>query len=263
MSAILGHLLPGGEAALAAYGGGSAVQAATTEDPFDSGMWPDHRDLYLGAPPVWRADPTMRVLAPRSAEDSRHVPILVDATGLGAPVERIVVTIDYSPFPLAMVYYPGRARPLLGFGVKYEIAGPIRASALVASRAGGEWIMGGAFIDAMGGGCSAPAVAHARSDWQEGFGDMRGRLWPDSGRLRVGIRHPMDTGLADGIPAHHLTDLALIDAQGGEIARLEIHEPLEENPVLTFLLPPELMAGPVVIRARDNTGYRFAGEVTA
>lgn len=259
MTAILSHVLPGGEAALAAYGGGVAVQAAGTADPFDSGMWEDHRELYLGEPAAWRTDPAMRLLAPRSAEDARHVPILVDATGLGGPVERIVITIDYSPFPLAMVFHPGRALPLLGFGVKYEMAGPIRASALV----GGEWIMGGAFIDAMGGGCSAPAVTHARSDWQDGFGEMRGRLWPDIGRLRISLRHPMDTGLADGIPAHHLTDLTLTDAQGEEIARLEINEPLEENPALTFLLPPDLAAGPVGIVARDNSGYRFRGKVAA
>lgn len=259
MSGLLCHLLPGGQAGLAAYGGGVAASSPGTADPFGSGMWDDHRDLYLGQPAAWRVDPAMLVLAPRAAEDARHVPIMVDATGLGAPVQRIVVTIDYSPFPLTMTFHPGRALPLLGFGVKYEIAGPIRASALV----GDEWLMGGAFIDAMGGGCSAPAATHARPDWQDGFGEMRGRLWPDTGRLRVSLRHPMDTGLADGIPAHHLTELVLTDPQGKDIARLEIQEPLEENPALTFLLPPDLTAGPVTITARDNSGYRFAGEVMA
>ncbi|MDQ1901495.1 hypothetical protein RAH32_13675 [Paracoccus sp. WLY502] len=51
-----------------------------------------------------------------AGEDARHVPVLADATGLG-PVDRMVVTIDYSPFPLALVFHPGRALPLLGFGV--------------------------------------------------------------------------------------------------------------------------------------------------
>ena len=250
MTAILSHRLPGGGAGLAALGGG------LTPPDLDRGMWDLHRADLLGAPDAWRSDPGLRLLAPANAEDARHVPILADAAGLG-PVDRMVVTIDYSPFPLALVFHPGRTLPLLGFGVKYEIAGPIRASA----RTGAEWIMGGAFIDAMGGGCSAPAVTHARPDWQDGFGEMRARLWPDTGRLRVGIRHPMDTGLADGIPAHHLTDLTLTDAQGGEIARLEIHEPLEENPVLTFLLPRDLAQGPVGITARDTSGFRFSGKV--
>lgn len=252
MSAILCHRLPGGEAGLAAFGG------LTHPDRLDSGMWDMHRADLLGAPAAWRSDPGLRLLAPGNAEDARHVPILADATGLG-PVERMVVTIDYSPFPLVLVFYPGRALPLLGFGVKYEIAGPTRASVLV----GGEWIMGGVFIDAMGGGCSAPAATHARPDWQDGFGEMRARLWPDTGRLRVVIRHPMDTGLADGIPAHHLTDLTLADARGEEIARLEIHEPLEENPVLTFLLPLHLAQGPIGITARDTSGFRFSGKVAA
>ncbi len=221
-------------------------------------MWDLHRAEYLGDPADWRADPGVLVLAPRAAEDARHVPVMVDATAIG-DVARIVVTIDYSPFPQALVFHPGRALPVLGFGVKYEIAGPVRATAMTAQ---GAARMGGAFIDAMGGGCSAPAATHARPDWQDGFGQMRGQIWPDSGRLRVSIRHPMDTGLANGIPAHHLTELELLDDADTRIAHLEIHEPLEENPALTFVLPADLAAGPVRIRARDNTGYRFDGRVS-
>lgn len=257
MSAILCDRLQGGAAGLAEFTAGRASLGTV-----DSGMWDIHRTDLLGGPDAWRSDPGLRLLTPRNAEDARHVPILADATGLSG-VRRIVVTIDYSPFPLAMVFHPGRALPLLGFGVKYEIAGPIRASALTGDDTGAEWIMGAAFIDAMGGGCSAPAATHARPDWQDGFGEMRARLWADTGRLRVAIRHPMDTGLADGIPAHHLTDLTLSDADGTDIARLEIHEPLEENPVLTFLLPPDLAQGPVTISARDTSGFRFRGQVAA
>ncbi len=174
MTAILSHRLPGCGAGLAAFGGGP------TPADLDRGMWDMHRAGLRGPPDAWRSDPGLRLLAPANAEDAHHVPILADATGLGR-VERIVVTIDYSPFPLALVFHPGRTLPLLGFGVKYEIAGPIRAYALT----GAEWIMGGALIDAMGG-CSAPAATHARPDWQDGFGEMRARLWPDTGRLRVG-----------------------------------------------------------------------------
>lgn len=122
--------------------------------------------------------------------------------------------------------------------------------------------MGAHFVSAMGGGCTAPAAAHDRPDWQEGFGDMRARLWPETGRLRVWLRHPQDTGLADGIPAHHLTEMVL-ETDEGEIASVELHEPVEENPALTFLLPPDLAHGAVTIRARDNMGYRFEGHVEA
>lgn len=259
MARLLTHLLPGGAGAPAPVAAGDP-QA----DPFDSGMWPHHRQDHLGDPRDWAMDPAMLLLAPASAEDPAHVPVLVDATGVAGPVARIVVTIDYSPFAVGLVFHPGRALPLLGFGVKYEMAGAIRASAeVIDGGAPPRWSMAGAFVDAMGGGCTAPAATHARPDWQEGFGQMRGRLWPDTGRLRVTIRHPMDTGLADGIPAHHLTELTLEDAEGAEIARLQIHEPLEENPELTFLLPPELARGPVIVRARDNIGHRFRGRLEA
>lgn len=226
-------------------------------DPWDSGIWPLHRADWLGDPPDWRNDPEVVVLAPERAEDAMHVPVTLDATGLGA-VRRMVVTIDYSPIPRALSYWPGRALPLLGFGVKYEAGSPLRASVELEQ---GGWRMGARFVAAIGGGCTAPSGAHERPDWQDGFGEMRARFWPGTGRLRVWLRHPMDTGLAPGIPAHHLTELVLGDALG-EIARLELHEPVEENPALTFLLPQPLR-GPLSIRARDNMGYGFAGEVAA
>ncbi|MTH64284.1 quinoprotein dehydrogenase-associated SoxYZ-like carrier [Paracoccus shanxieyensis] len=254
MSGLLSHLLPGEDAGLIrpAFG-----KAAVGGDDFGAGMWPLHLAEYLGDPTHWRHDPGMVVLAPRAAEDSSHVPFLIDATALSGPVQDIVVTIDYSPFAHALTFQPGRALPFLSFGVKYEVAGALRASA----RIGQGWHVGAAWVSALGGGCSAPATVHARPDWQQGFGQMRARLWPETGRLVVNIRHPQDTGLADGIPAHHLTELELLDTDGARIAHLELHEPLEENPSLTFILPPELAAHPVTIRARDNLADMFTGTV--
>lgn len=254
MGSLLTHRLPGPPAPLIS---GAMGAAAVGGDPFDSGMWPSHRQEFLGDPTVWRNDPAVNVLAPHAAEDSGHVPFVIDATDVAGAISRIVVTIDYSPFPHAITFRPGRARPFLGFGVKYEVGGALRASA----ETDGGWLVGAAYVNALGGGCSAPAAAHARADWQDGFGELRARLWADTGRLRLNLRHPQDTGLADGIPAHHLTALSLLDENGAEIASLDLYEPLEENPSLTFLLPPELAAGPVQIRARDNQGNRFGGIV--
>lgn len=255
MAALLTHTLPSATPALLA---GVTGPAAVGGDPFDSGMWPAHRDEFLGRDAHWTNDPAVVVLAPQAAEDSRHVPVVIDATALAARVLRLVITIDYSPFPGALVFYPGRALPFLGFGVKYEVGGALRASAEIAPS---RWSVGAAYVSALGGGCSAPATTHARPDWQDGFGEIRARLWPQTGRLRVNIRHPQDTGLADGIPAHHLTEIILSDDAGGEIARLETHEPLEENPTLTFALPPDLAAQPVNIAARDNLGDLFHARV--
>lgn len=236
---------------------GATGAAAVGGDPFDGGMWPTHRDAYLGPGAVWRNDPQVVVLAPPNAEDSAHVPFTLDATGLGS-VDRVEVTVDYSPFARALVFHPGRALPFLAFGVKYEIAGALRASARMPE---GDWRVGAAYVGALGGGCSAPAVTHARPDWQQGFGEIRARIWPETGRLRLRIRHPQDTGLAAGIPAHHLTDLTLTGADGAAIARIDLFEPIEENPSFTFVLPPALAAQPVLIAARDNMGNRFTARV--
>ncbi|MBK4217664.1 quinoprotein dehydrogenase-associated SoxYZ-like carrier [Paracoccus caeni] len=256
MGGTLQQRLAGGDEPLIV---GATGAAAVGGDAFDSGMWPLHRAEYLGDPQNWVNDPATIVLAPKAAEDSGHVPFLIDATGLDGSVDEIVVTIDYSPFPHALTFRPGRAKPFLAFAVKYEIAGALRASA----RVDDGWHVGAAWVSALGGGCSAPAVAHARPDWQQGFGELRARIWADTGRLRLNLRHPQDTGLADGIPAHHLTQLRLLDAAGEVIASLDLFEPLEENPSLTFILPPELAAAPVTISAQDNLGNSFTGTVEA
>ncbi|ETD91424.1 quinoprotein dehydrogenase-associated SoxYZ-like carrier [Rhodobacter capsulatus] len=258
MAELLMHLLPGGAEAAAQS---REVTPEGQSDPFDSGMWPLHRKEFLGDPTDWASDPRVVLLGPQAAENAAHVPFILDATALasgGARVARIVLTIDYGPIPVALTFWPGRALPLLGFGVKYEGSGPLRASA---ERQDGSWRMAARFVSAIGGGCTTPAAAHGRPDWQEGFGEMRARFWPDTGRLRVWLRHPQDTGLAAGIAAHHLTEMVLSDP-AGEIARLELHQPVEENPAFTFQLPPGLTA-PLTIRARDTMGYRFDGVVAA
>ncbi|MEM8553708.1 MAG: thiosulfate oxidation carrier protein SoxY [Pseudomonadota bacterium] len=181
MNALLTHALTGGHATDIPQG------QRTKSDPWDSGMWDFHREDHLGNSTDWVFDPGIMVLAPKAAEDVMHVPIMVDAADLGTTPERMVVTIDYSPIPKVLSYFPGRAAPVLGFGVKYEVGSVLRASL---DQPGGAWAYGGANIHALGGGCTAPAAAHARPDWQEGFSEMRGRLWAETGRTRLWTRHP-------------------------------------------------------------------------
>lgn len=251
MARLLTHLLEGSERVE------SVAPPPGQSDPYSSGMWPWHREDFLGNPSDWQNDARVKVFGPDNAEDQTHVPFLVDATELDQ-AERIVITIDYSPFPWAMTLHCGRALPFFGFGVKYEIGGPLRASVALSD---GSWAMGSHFVEALGGGCSAPAVAHDRPDWQDGFGELRAQLWPQTGRFRLWLRHPQDTGLAPGFQAHHLTDLILEDAQGEEICWLELREPLEENPSLTLLLPLDLASQEITLRAKDNVGFTFEGRV--
>ncbi|MEM1345532.1 MAG: quinoprotein dehydrogenase-associated SoxYZ-like carrier [Pseudomonadota bacterium] len=223
--------------------------SARHTDPFDSGMWDLHREEHLGDPAEWHFDPAVRLVAPGEADDARHLPLMLDASSLGA-VSLIVVTADYSPFPWVMSFRPGLAAPRLGFGMKIEAATAVRVSA---EDEAGTWHIGGAFIDAAGGGCGVPAKAHERADWQATLGQTRARLWPD-GRLRLRITHPMDTGLADGAPEFFLTELQLLTRDGESLASLEIGVPLEENPSLAFDLPPAVAQAGVRVQARDNMG---------
>jgi len=106
----------------------------------------------------------------------------------------------------------------------------------------------------MGGGCTAPAHAYATDDWEEKLGEVRGRMWAKSGRVRVIVDHPMDTGLADGIPIFIVEDIKLQGPGDREMARLELHEPVDEDPAFTFHFPKETLTDAIRVVGRDNNG---------
>ena len=72
--------------------------------------------------------------------------------------------------------------------------------------------------------------------------------------------HPMDTGLAGGIPAFYLNRLSLRDANGRELMRLQAFEPVSENPVFSFDFPG-VPSGRLQLVGSDNNGNRIAGSV--
>ena len=87
-----------------------------------------------------------------------------------------------------------------------------------------------------------------------------GRLWwRDNSyhRLRFSVIHPMDTGLAAGIPVFYLEDIELKD-QEGPLALIRPFEPISENPVFTLNVPNE---GQVLVSGRDNNGNRIQAAV--
>lgn len=226
------------------------------QDPFASANWDYHQILLLGDPDRIAFDDRVIVQAPAVAEDAVNVPLLVDATAI-ADVEKIVISADYGPIPHILTYYPGQALPKIALRFKIDQATAIRAS--VQTR-DGAWHVGGTHVDAAGGGCTAPAAAYASSDWEEKLGEMHGRLWADSGRARVVVDHPMDTGLADGIPLFIIGELTLAAEPGGTpLARLDLHEPVNEDPAFTFYFPQQDMPAQLHVAGRDNNGNRFAG----
>ncbi|SHH86487.1 quinoprotein dehydrogenase-associated SoxYZ-like carrier [Marivita hallyeonensis] len=225
------------------------------DDPMKSGMWDYHQVELLGDPEVIRFDERVIVRGPVSAEDSLNVPLLVDATGIDN-VKRIVISADYGPIPHILTYYPEQAEAKLGLRFKIDQGTAIRASV---ETNDGQWFVGSTYIDAAGGGCTAPAHAYASDDWEEKLGEIHGRLWAASGRARVIVDHPMDTGLAGNIPVFIIQNLAFESDSGDLLARLELFEPVNEDPAFSLYFEPGTLTGPLHVKGRDNNGNRIRG----
>lgn len=228
-----------------------APAAQATPDPYNSFMWDYRKAELLGAEAQAVFDPRVRVVAPGFAEDPFQVPVMVDASGLGERVEQIVVFVDYGPIPRILTYHPGQAEPRLSLRFKIDQATPVRAAALTES---GVWHVGSAWVDATGGGCAAPAVAYATEDWPQTVGQVQGRVWATLGRVRAVVRHPMDTGLAPGIPVFILEDLRLSTPDGFLLAQVELGEPVSEDPAFTFYFAPQALPPVVGLTGRDSSG---------
>ena len=85
---------------------------------------------------------------------------------------------------------------------------------------------------------------------------------PGYRRKVISFEQAMDTGLVAGVPAFHIEELELRDAADRLWWRLELHEPVAENPLLTFELdqrPP----GQLWLQGRDNNGNLIRHEVQA
>lgn len=228
-------------------------------DPYDSGMWNYQQMRFLDDPAEIQFDDRVKVLAPDAAEDAFHTPVHIDASAI-PDVVKMVVTVDYGPIPHILTYYPDQAQAKVSFRFKIDQTTPVRAS--VQTR-DGAWFVGGTEISAAGGGCTAPAAAYANADWEERMGEVHGRVWPASGRVRAIIDHPMDTGLADGIPVFIIETVSLETLDGAALARVEMFEPVDEDPALTFFLSPDQLIEPLRLKARDNNGGVFAATLTA
>ena len=235
----------------------------TGGDPLGSMQWPSLRQHYLGTAPLQFS--TQVVLkGPAFAEDAMNVPLLLDARALGQTgggIERILVLVDRNPVREVLNFEPLLALPVLAFRVRMEQASPVRA--LVKTR-DGQWHAGGTWVQAAGGGCTVAGATRTDGSWSRTLNQVQARFFTNvmdnSQRLRVRIMHPMDTGLVAGIPAFYIETLQLVDHAERVWWRLALHEPVSENPMLTFELPvrPE---GVLRLVGRDNNGNRINIEV--
>ena len=235
----------------------SVLAADLPADPLNSPAWSTIAGRYFKGQTVV-FDARVKVLAPASAEDPLDVPVQISADGL-ADVQEMLVVADLNPIQKILSYEPLHADPSLAFRFKVEQSTPIRAAARTKD---GVWHLGGVWLSAAGGGCTTPSYGSGDPIWQTRLNEVSGRLWPaadkSSQRLRLRLIHPMDTGLANGIPAFYIDRIVVSDAKGVVLARVNTFEPVSENPVLSFDLKG---SGAVQVSGGDIQGNKFSAEI--
>ncbi|MDO7835654.1 quinoprotein dehydrogenase-associated SoxYZ-like carrier [Sphingobium sp. HBC34] len=223
-------------------------------DPLGSPMWAAHARTLFGDDPV-RFDPRVKVVFPMIAENQRAFPVVIDARAI-AGVVRMLLLVDLNPIPVAIDYRPVHAAPYVATRIKLDQRTPVRGAVQLAS---GAWLVSGGWVDAAGGGCSAPPVSRVKGDWAQHLGEMRGEAWPMAGglaRLRLHVRHPMDTGLVDNIATYHLEALRVKDAGGRMLGEMDIWAAVAEDPAITLMV--EGGAGDAfTVEARDTNGRDY------
>lgn len=234
----------------------SALHAAAyPADPLKSPMWEMHAKAIFGAARVV-FDPAVKVGMPVLAEDQHVFPVAVDASALN-DVKRIVLFADLNPIPVAIDYTPEHAAPYVATRIKLDQRTPVRAAVLTGD---GTWHVAGQWVDAAGGGCSAPPRGRVKGDWAQHLGEMRGAAWVEGGhtRLRFTVRHPMDTGLVENVPAFNLDAMTVRDAGGTELGRMTIWGSVSEDPAFTLMVDP-VQPGAVTIDLHDSNGGEYKG----
>ena len=255
-SGLLGALVPAALRAQVDQTGG---------DPLGSMQYPSLREQTIGKASAKFSD-AVTIKGPAFADDAMNVPLLVDARGLdrvGGGVARIRVAVDRNPVRQVLDFEPLRALPMLAFRIRMEQASPVRA---FVQTKDGQWHVGSTWVQAAGGGCTVPGLTRADGSWSKTLGQVQARFFNNvlegSRRLRVRVMHPMDTGLVAGIPAFYIEELQLVDSSGQAWWKLALHEPVSENPLITFELPPQVVSGLRLV-GRDNNGNRIDAEVGA
>lgn len=227
-------------------------------DPLGSPMWEYYAErLFENAAVVF--DPAVHVLIPDIAENQRVFPVTVDARAL-PDVERILILADLNPIPVAIDYTTRTAAPFVATRIKLDQRTPVRAAVLTRD---GVWHVAGTWIDAAGGGCSAPPLSRVKGDWADHLGEARAGAWSEAAgqtRLRMTFRHPMDTGLVENIAAYNIERLTVRGADGAVLGDMQINGSVAEDPAFTVVVHND--GGPLSFVATDSAGLRFTGAIT-
>lgn len=236
--------------------------AKAPADPLNSPVWNDIAEKYLGGGEIV-FDDRVKVLVPGVVENQAQVPIVADAREV-PNVDKLVVIADLNPIQHVLTYSPVymKGKSYISFRMKIEQATPIRVAARTSD---GVWHVGSVFLESAGGGCSSPAMARNADDWYASLGNAQGRAWrhaDGSVRVRLHVKHPMDTGLAkDNTPAFFIEKLDVKDKQGAPLATLEMFEPVSEDPTVSIDVSVPPSSGEVQIDGRDNNGNIYRSTV--
>lgn len=241
--------------ALCAFVSASALAAEPSlpVDPLNSPMWKEMAARLLTGGPI-EFDSNVKVVVPSVVENQAQVPVTADARAL-SDVVKLVVFADLNPIQHVLTLTPSNVAPFVALRLKVEQSTPVRAAAQTSD---GGWHVGGVWLEAAGGGCSAPAVGRKDENWFDTVGQAHGKMWreADGGtRARFRIRHPMDTGLAkDNTPAFYIEKIDIKGAGGEQLGNLQLFEPVGEDPTLTILMRGRSGDDSVNLDARDNNG---------
>ena len=233
----------------------------TGNDPLGTLQWPGVRKEFLGQDP-FEFDSSIEVRTPSFAEDAMNVPVLVDASAYTGRVKRIVIVVDRNPIRKVLDFEPLNVLPRLAFRFKLQQASAIRA---LVQLNDGSWRVGSNKVDASGGGCTLPGATRSDGSWTATLGQVHAQVIRDflgngHSRLRVRVMHPMDTGLVSGLPAYYLEKLEVSGPDENALLRIQLFEPVSENPLLTFDLPANVPAL-LNITGRDNSALRIQAQV--
>lgn len=232
---------------------------AFPKDPFGSPMWDYNLERYLGKKAEVVLDDRIDLEVPPFAEDSAQVPLTVDLSAFDGKVRKVITWVDLNPIPHLFTYEPNTRVNLVSLNFRVQQATTVRAAV---QDEGGVWHIGSAHVDAAGGGCTAPSLASANPDWEETFGQIKGGAFSPAGqsRLKVYVRHPMDSGMVGNIPAFHIEQLELRTGKDEDkLLTMTLSESAAENPMFVFELPDAPMQYEVWMR--DNNGNQFLRHV--
>lgn len=232
----------------------SSVSAGNHE----SVMWEYSKNIFIGSATEVTFDHRIAVTMPDFAEDSMQVPLMVDATAIDEPIEKIIAWADYNPIQHIFTFYPeAHLSAKLSLPFKVQQSTPVRAAVLTTS---GKWLVGSGFVNAAGGGCTLPSESRQTDDWQIALGRISaGRFSAVNAdlheRFKFKVMHPMDTGLVANIPSFYIEEVELRSSNNQRKARLELSPAVSENPVFTFDTVAEDDNWQLWIR--DNDGNEF------